>query len=88
MRNITDVIDQTASAAGELHHVDQLQLIIKIKKKAMNKIDSIIIHCSATRAGQDLTEKDIDRMHRARGFSQIGYNYVIRGSRKREIFSG
>lgn len=44
----------------------------------MNKIDSIIIHCSATRAGQDLTEKDIDRMHRARGFSQIGYNYVIR----------
>ena len=31
----------------------------------MNKIDSIIIHCSATRAGQDLTEKDIDRMHRA-----------------------
>ena len=44
----------------------------------MNKIDSIIIHCSATRAGKDLTAKDIDRMHRARGFSQIGYNYVIR----------
>ena len=40
-------------------------------------IDSIIIHCSATRAGQDLRAKDIDRMHRARGFSQIGYNYVI-----------
>ena len=78
MQNITDVTDQTTSAAGELHHVDQLQLIIKIKKKAMNKIDSIIIHCSATRAGQDLTAKDIDRMHRARGFSQIGYNYVIR----------
>lgn len=44
----------------------------------MNKIDSIIIHCSATRAGQDLTAKDIDRMHRARVFNQIGYNYVIR----------
>ena len=29
-------------------------------------IDSIIIHCSATRAGQDLRAKDIDRMHRAR----------------------
>ena len=40
-------------------------------------IDSIIIHCSATRAGQDLRAKDIDRMHRARGFNQIGYNYVI-----------
>lgn len=44
----------------------------------MNKIDSIIIHCSATFAGQDLTAKDIDLMHRARGFNQIGYNYVIR----------
>ena len=43
----------------------------------MKKIDSIIIHCSATRAGQDIKAKDIDRMHRARGFSQIGYNYVI-----------
>ena len=43
----------------------------------MNKIDSIIIHCSATCAGQDLRAKDIDRMHRQRGFSQIGYNFVI-----------
>lgn len=32
----------------------------------MKKIDAIIIHCSATRAGQDLRAKDIDRMHRAR----------------------
>ena len=37
----------------------------------MNKIDSLIIHCSATRAGQNLTAKDIDRIHRARGFNRI-----------------
>lgn len=43
----------------------------------MNKIDSIIIHCSATRAGQDLRAKDIDRMHRQRGFNCIGYNFVV-----------
>ena len=43
----------------------------------MKTIDAIIIHCSATRAGQDLRAKDIDRMHRARGFNQIGYNFVI-----------
>ena len=43
----------------------------------MKKIDTIIIHCSATKAGQDIKAKDIDRMHRARGFNQIGYNYVI-----------
>jgi N-acetylmuramoyl-L-alanine amidase len=43
----------------------------------MKTIDAIIIHCSATRTGQDLRAKDIDRMHRARGFNQIGYNYVV-----------
>lgn len=43
----------------------------------MNKIDSIIIHCSATCAGQDFRTKDIDRMHKERGFSRIGYNFVI-----------
>ena len=43
----------------------------------MKTIDSIIIHCSATRAGQDLRAKDIDRMHRVRGFNQIGYNFVV-----------
>lgn len=43
----------------------------------MKTIDTIIIHCSATRAGQDIKAKDIDRMHRQRGFNQIGYNYVI-----------
>ena len=37
----------------------------------MKTIDAIIIHCSATRAGQALRAKDIDRMHRARGFNQI-----------------
>ena len=43
----------------------------------MKTIDAIIIHCSATRAGQDLRAKDIDRMHKQRGFNQIGYNFVI-----------
>lgn len=43
----------------------------------MNNIDSIIIHCSATKAGADLKAKDIDRMHKQRGFNRIGYHYVI-----------
>lgn len=43
----------------------------------MKTIDSIIIHCSATRAGQDLRAKDIDRIHKQRGFNQIGYNFVV-----------
>lgn len=43
----------------------------------MKKIDSIVIHCSATRAGQDIRAADIDKMHKERGFAMIGYNYVI-----------
>ena len=46
----------------------------------MRKITDIIIHCSASRpkAAQTQTAKDIDAMHRARGFRCIGYHYFIR----------
>lgn len=40
-------------------------------------IDSIVIHCSATREGQDVKAADIDKQHKERGFKMIGYNYVI-----------
>ena len=43
----------------------------------MNKIDAIVIHCSATRAGQDVRASDIDKWHKERGFAMIGYNYVV-----------
>ncbi len=42
------------------------------------KITEIIVHCSATPAGRDVSAADIDRWHRARGFVQIGYHYVVR----------
>lgn len=38
----------------------------------------IIVHCSATYAHQDTTAKDIDRWHKQRGWSGIGYHFVIR----------
>ena len=40
-------------------------------------IDAIVIHCTASRAGQDLRAADIDKMHQERGFAMIGYNYVM-----------
>lgn len=43
----------------------------------MRKIDSIIVHCSATKAGLDFTAADIDRWHRERGFNGIGYHYIV-----------
>ena len=43
----------------------------------MKQIDKIILHCSATPAGRNVTVSDIDRWHRQRGFASIGYHYVI-----------
>ena len=43
----------------------------------MNKIDAIVIHCSATRAGQDVRAADIDKWHKERGFKEIGYHFVV-----------
>ncbi len=44
----------------------------------MNRtIDHLIIHCSATKAGQNITATDIDRWHRERGWWGCGYHYVI-----------
>lgn len=40
-------------------------------------IDTIIIHCSASREGQDVKASDIDKQHKDRGFKCIGYHFVI-----------
>ena len=40
-------------------------------------ITKIIVHCSATPEGKDYTTADIKRWHLDRGFSDIGYHYVI-----------
>jgi N-acetylmuramoyl-L-alanine amidase len=45
--------------------------------KSSRTINEIIIHCSATKEGQDFTTADIKKWHLARGFSDIGYHYVI-----------
>lgn len=37
----------------------------------------IILHCSATREGQDIKAADIRRWHKERGFDDIGYHYII-----------
>lgn len=46
-------------------------------QKSIRNIKEIIVHCSATPEGREVTVNDIDKWHRARGFKGIGYNYVI-----------
>tara|TARA_R110002167_G_C12480759_1_gene634577 strand:+ start:206 stop:586 length:381 start_codon:yes stop_codon:yes gene_type:complete len=36
------------------------------------------VHCTATNPKQDFEASDIDRWHKARGWSGIGYHYVIK----------
>lgn len=44
----------------------------------MRKINKIIVHCTATPAGRNVTAKEIDTWHRQRGFNGIGYHYVVK----------
>lgn len=40
----------------------------------------IVVHCSATKASQDIGVREIREWHLGRGFSDIGYHLVIRRS--------
>ncbi|WP_121756919.1 N-acetylmuramoyl-L-alanine amidase [Helicobacter felis] len=41
-------------------------------------IERIVIHCSDTPEGREHNAADIDRWHKQRGFSRIGYHYVVK----------
>ena len=43
----------------------------------MRSVKEIIIHCSATREGQDIPVETIKDWHLARGFNDIGYHFYI-----------
>ncbi len=46
-------------------------------KKSRRSINEIIVHCTATPEGKEYSVADIRRWHLKRGFSDIGYHYVI-----------
>lgn len=42
-------------------------------------VDMIVLHCSATPEGRDVSASDIRRWHvEERGFADIGYHFVVR----------
>lgn len=41
-------------------------------------IDLIVVHCADTPPSMDIGAKEIDQWHKERGWSGIGYHYVIR----------
>lgn len=46
-------------------------------KKSRRHITEIIVHCTATPEGRECTVSEIRQWHRQRGFSDIGYHYVV-----------
>ncbi|RWO57177.1 MAG: N-acetylmuramoyl-L-alanine amidase [Mesorhizobium sp.] len=43
----------------------------------MRPINELIWHCTATPEGREISVKEIDAWHRARGWSGIGYHKVV-----------
>jgi N-acetylmuramoyl-L-alanine amidase len=43
----------------------------------MRPINKIIIHCAATHEGKDISVDTVKRWHLNKGWSDIGYHYVI-----------
>jgi len=43
----------------------------------VRELKRIILHCTATREGEQLDVSQIDKWHRDRGWSEIGYHYVL-----------
>lgn len=46
-------------------------------KQYRRSITKIILHCTATPEGRDFSVEQIRQCHLARGFSDIGYHYVV-----------
>lgn len=44
----------------------------------MRDIDKIIVHCSATPECRDISAATIDKWHKERGWSGIGYHFVVK----------
>lgn len=43
----------------------------------MQDVQWLVVHCTSTKASQKVTVKDIDLWHRAKGWAQCGYHWVI-----------
>ena len=62
---------------GAVGPLTMAKLIPLRLKRSKRKINKIIVHCSATPEGEDYTVEQIRQNHKAQGWSDIGYHYVI-----------
>lgn len=57
----------------------EIEYNFEIKKDMATRLttDKIIVHCTATPEGREVTVKEIDAWHRKAGYTGIGYHYVV-----------
>lgn len=67
------------NAVNEMRLVNvEFEAIVNVQQ-CERRITEVIVHCSATPAGRDVTAADIRRWHKEeRGFADIGYHFVVR----------
>ena len=54
----------------------------------MRRIDYIVVHCSATKEGKDFGVDDFRKWHKRKGWSDVGYHFVIRNDHNGTIEKG
>ena len=52
----------------------------------LKEVKYLVVHCTATKLSQRVSVEDIDRWHKARGWSGIGYHWYV--DRDGHIFPG
>ena len=68
----------TTIRAAEIHAEAPPPNAATLQLLATNRpISEIIWHCTATPEGKDFTVADVRAWHKARGWSDIGYHYVV-----------
>lgn len=55
----------------------QVDLVLSKQPKALRVITEVIVHCTATPEGRAVAVDTIRTWHKAQGWSDIGYHYVV-----------
>lgn len=66
---------ETPAPAGGAHLV--AEALVARQPKATRGVHEIIVHCAATPEGRAVSVDTIRAWHKARGFADIGYHYVV-----------
>lgn len=77
---IMRAIERVEPSLGELDDarpVSGAAVTIQKASKATRAINEVIVHCTATPEGRDVSVDTIRGWHRAKGWNDIGYHWVV-----------